>query len=91
MFICPLCKSEFKEEKELQKHFNENVKCRVIAWMYKCCANLKIKFSKSMCEVSCKDCIQYRKYNPIEKQCDIYGVANIMDGDKVCIDFREEY
>jgi len=46
MFKCPLCKAEFKTEKELQNHFNENVKCRVINWMYKCCVKIEIRFAR---------------------------------------------
>jgi len=42
-------------------------------------------------EVSCEDCIHFKKYNVKEKQCDVYGVAEIKDEDKICIDFKKEY
>lgn len=51
----------------------------------------KIRFTENKCEVSCEDCVHFFKYNAKEKQCDIYGTAEIMDGDKICINFREEY
>jgi len=46
MYKCPLCKAEYKTEEELKKHFAENEKCRAIAWMYRCCVGLKIRFAR---------------------------------------------